>query len=286
MTELPPEATDLASVLDPILETLSGRRVAALTGAGISTDSGIPDYRSPGSPIRRPITQQDFLASARARQHYWARNHLGWRHLARARPNAGHLALARMEAADVLTGVVTQNIDALHVRAGSHHVVHLHGRYDHVLCLDCGADLTREQLDDLLVELNPGWRERQAAVADVEVAPDADAALTQTDDFQVAACPVCGGILQPDVVFFGATTPAPRVAAARALIARSEALLVAGSSLAVMSGLRLVREAAAAGHDVVVINRGPTRADALAAHTANVGTSRALPWLADRLQDV
>lgn len=281
--EIPPEPADVDAALAPVLEALGGRRVAVLTGAGISTDSGIPDYRSPGSPVRRPITQQEFLTSARARQHYWARNHLGWRHLASAEPNPGHRALADLETAGVVTGVVTQNIDMLHDRAGSRNVIHLHGRYDRVLCLDRGHTLTRSELDDVLTTLNPGWRERHSAGEDVEIAPDADAALARTDDFRIAPCPVCGGMLQPDVVFFGAITPPARVAAATTLLETSEALLVAGSSLAVMSGLRFARRAVSAGKPVVVVNRGPSRADDLAVARANVSTSRALPWLAERL---
>ncbi|WP_127573755.1 Sir2 family NAD-dependent protein deacetylase [Georgenia faecalis] len=282
---LVPEPEDLDAALAPVLNVLAGRRLAALTGAGVSTDSGIPDYRSPGSPVRQPMTFQQFCSSEAFRRHYWARNHLGWRHLRDAKPNAGHAALAALEARGLLTGLVTQNIDLLHVRAGSRAVVHLHGRYDRVKCLTCGAVIPREQHDADLVALNPGWRERHEHVADVEVAPDADVVLESTAGFRITDC-ACGGVLIPDVVFFGSNTPRERVAAATAIVDDAAALLVAGSSLAVMSGLRFVRRAARAGHPVVILNRGPTRGDDLATVKVDVGTSRALPYLAARLPDL
>ncbi|MHB1063452.1 MAG: NAD-dependent protein deacetylase [Georgenia sp.] len=280
---MPADPDDVAAALAPALGVLRGRRVTALTGAGLSTDSGIPDYRSPGSPPRHPMTHQQFLSSPAFRRHYWARNHLGWRHLLAAEPNAGHIGLARLEHAGVLTGLITQNIDLLHLRAGSNRVVHLHGRYDTVLCLRCGARFTRAEHDAALVALNPGWRERFGGVADVEVAPDADAVLESTADFVIADCPRCGGVLKPDVVFFGDNTPRERVARAYAFLDDAEALLVAGSSLAVMSGLRFVRRAAKEGKPVVIINRGPTRGDELATVRVHAGTSAALPVLAGQL---
>ncbi|WP_043501283.1 NAD-dependent protein deacetylase [Georgenia sp. SUBG003] len=267
----------------PAVALLAGRKVAVLTGAGLSTDSGIPDYRSPGSPPRHPMTHQQFVSSAAFRRHYWARNHLGWRHLLAARPNAGHRALARMEHAGLMTGLITQNIDLLHVRAGSRRVIHLHGRYDRVVCLGCGAVVPRDEHDAALVALNPQWRERFRHVADLEVAPDADVVLESTADFRVADCPRCGGILKPDVVFFGDNTPRERVDKAYALVDDAEALLVAGSSLAVMSGLRFVRRVHKAGKPVAVVNRGPTRGDDLADVRVHVGTSEALPVLAREL---
>lgn len=280
---LAPEPADLAAALRPVVDVLAGRRTAVLTGAGLSTDSGIPDYRSPGSPTRQPMTFQQFVSSEAFRRHYWARNHLGWRHLLAAQPNAGHVALAELEAAGVVPGVVTQNIDLLHLRAGSRNLVHLHGRYDRVVCLSCDVVLPRAEHDERLSALNPGWRERYAQVADVEVAPDADVVLDSTSDFRIADCPRCGGILKPDVVFFGSNTPRARVEAATALVDDADALLVAGSSLAVMSGLRFVRRAAKAGIPVVVLNRGPTRGDDLADVKVEVSTTRALPALVDAL---
>lgn len=277
-----PDPPDLPAAVAPVAEIIADRRLAVLTGAGISTDSGVPDYRSPGTPPRQPMTFQQFLADETYRRHYWARNHLGWRHLAEARPNAGHRAVAALEAGGLVTGVITQNIDLLHLRAGSGDVVHLHGRYDRVVCHDCGAVTSRAELDDRLSEANPGWRERQ--VADVEIAPDADAVLAATDDFRTVGCTRCGGILVPDVVFFGSNTPRGRVRRARQMVADAEALLVAGTSLAVMSGLRFVRQAERSGLPVVVINRGPVREGELATHHLEAGTSEALTELVDQLR--
>ena len=279
---LPPEPADVTAALEPVVDLLAGRTVVALTGAGVSTDSGVPDYRSPGSPPRRPMTLQEFLAGDEQRRHYWARNHLGWRHLRAVEPNAGHEALAHLEREGIVNGVITQNIDLLHLKAGSRNVVHLHGRYDRVVCRQCGAVITRESYDDTLSELNPGWRERH--VSDVEVAPDADAALESTADFRVAACAACGGILMPDVVFFGDTVPRVRVDAARAMVEEAGAMLVAGSSLAVMSGLRFARQTAKADNPVVIITRGATRGDDLAAVKVQMSTTTALPHLAAALQ--
>ncbi len=280
-TALVPEPVDLDAALAPVVGALAGRRLAVITGAGISTDSGIPDYRSPGSAPRTPITVQQFMSNERWRQHYWARNHVGWRYPARAVPNAGHLALAELEQAGVVAGVITQNIDLLHVRAGSRHVVHLHGRYDTVRCTACGGVSPIARLHERLEVLNPGWVDRH--VDDAEVAPDADAALAATTGFVVAGCEHCGGVLRTDVVFFGDSVPPERVEAARDLVDSAGAVLVAGSSLAVRSALRWVRRAHADGKPVVLINRGPTRADDIAALKVEASTSRALPWLAERL---
>ncbi|WP_416380816.1 Sir2 family NAD-dependent protein deacetylase [Georgenia sp. H159] len=277
-----PEPADVPAALAPVVTLLSGATTAALTGAGVSTDSGVPDYRSPGSPPRRPMTHQQFLSAESHRRHYWARNHLGYQQIRTVHPNPGHEALARMEHDGLVNGLITQNVDLLHLRAGSRNVIHLHGRYDRVVCLDCGNVISRKELDVILSELNPGWREQH--VADVELAPDADAALESTADFRVAPCPRCGGVLMPDVVFFGGTTPRERVARARAIVDDADALLVAGSSLAVMSGLRFVRQAAKAGKPVVIITRGPTRGDDLATAKVAMSTTVALPYLAEVLE--
>lgn len=191
---------------------LAGRRVAVLTGAGISTDSGLPDYRGPDSPPRRPITFQQFVGDERFRRHYWARNHVGWHHMRETAPNAGHRALARLEQAGVVVGVITQNVDLLHQAAGSRRVIDLHGHYNEVVCLNCGHVEPRSVLHERLDALNPGFVDR--VVADVEIAPDADAVVEETEDFRVAPCPVCGGMLKPNIVFFGENVPRPRVAAA------------------------------------------------------------------------
>lgn len=278
---LAPEPPDLDAALTPVAEVLAGRRLAVVTGAGISTDSGIPDYRSPGSAPRTPITLQQFMSSERWRQHYWARNHVGWRFQALAEPNAGHHALAGLERAGTVSGVITQNIDLLHVRAGSRRVVHLHGRYDTVRCTACGDVSPIARLHERLAALNPGWVDRH--VDDAEVAPDADAALDATTEFVVAGCERCGGVLRTDVVFFGDSVPPDRVEAAREIVDAAGAVLVAGSSLAVRSALRWVRRAHTDGKPVVLINRGPTRADEFAAVKVEASTSRALPWLAERL---
>lgn len=262
---------------------LAGRTWVALTGAGISTDSGIPDYRGPDSPPRNPMTFQQFVSDPDFRRHYWARNHYGWHHLHVTQPNAGHRALAELEARGIVTGVITQNVDLLHEEAGSKRVIDLHGHYNEVYCLSCGHRITRSELDERLLALNPGFLERVDEVADIEIAPDADAVIEQTQGFVVAACEVCGGVLKPDIVYFGEPVPAERVTAAFALVDEADALVVAGSSLAVMSGLRFVRHAAHGGKPVVIINRGITRGDKYATLRLNSGTSEALAYLARHL---
>ncbi len=266
--------------LADVVATLSGHRLAVLTGAGVSTDSGIPDYRGPDSPARTPMTFQQFVGDQAFRRHYWARNHVGWRHVHRTMPNDGHRALAELEHRGVVSGVITQNVDLLHEAAGSRHVIDLHGRYDRVVCLDCARVVSRAELADRLDALNPGFA---TSVGDVEVAPDADAAIEATSGFVVADCSACGGVLKPDIVYFGELVPRERVERAMALVDAADALLVAGSSLTVQSGLRFVRRAAAAGKPIVVVNRGATRGDRHAAVTLNAGTSETLRDLAELL---
>ena len=265
------------------IELLSGRRLAVLTGAGLSTDSGIPDYRGPDSPPRTPMTYQQFVGDPAFRRHYWARNHVGWTHVHRARPNAGHKALAALEARGVVVGVITQNVDLLHEDAGSRNVIDLHGRYDRVICLTCQAVISRAELAGRLDALNPGFVESVGDVADIEIAPDADAVIEATAHFVVAACERCGGVLKPEIVYFGENVPRERVERAYAMVDGAEALLVAGSSLTVMSGLRFVRHAAKAALPIVIINRGPTRGDALATLTLPTGTSETLTALSRHL---
>ncbi len=269
--------------LDAAVAALAGRRVAALTGAGISTDSGLPDYRGPDAKPRNPMTYDQFVGSAAMRRRYWARNHLGWHHMHATEPNEGHYALARLEAAGAVTGVITQNVDRLHERAGSRRVVDLHGNYNVIRCLSCGWTCSRAELDAMLLALNPGFLERVTELGDIEVAPDADAVLESTADFVVAACPRCGGILKPDIVFFGESVPPATVRAAYDLVDASDALLVAGTSLAVMSGLRFVRHASGAGLPVVLVNRGLTRGDELASVRLNAGTTEVLTYLEHHL---
>ena len=278
--------------LADVVALLAGHRLAVLTGAGVSTDSGIPDYRGPGSPPRTPMTFQQFVGDAAFRRHYWARNHVGWRHVHRTLPNAGHRALAALEQRGVVHGVITQNVDLLHEAAGSRHVLDLHGRYDRVVCLRCHRVVPRAALADRLDALNPGFVERVGQVGDVEIAPDADAVIEQTADFRVQACwqpdpdhPAreCGGVLKPDIVYFGENVPRERVERAYAMVDAADALLVAGSSLTVHSGRRFVRHAAVAGRPVVVVNRGATRGDRYATLTLDAGTSETLADLAELL---
>lgn len=276
-----PDPKDIATALDPVRDLLAGKRIVALTGAGLSTDSGLPDYRSPGAPPRNPITLQQFLYEERWRRHYWARNHLGWRGPQNATPNAGHYGLAFLEQFGLLHGLITQNVDRLHTKAGSRVVVDLHGRFDEVLCTNCGDLSTREELDSRLSELNPHWHLDN--ISKMEVAPDADASVANTEDFVIADCVHCGGILRTNVVFFGGKVSNDDVGRATTLVDDADALLVAGSSLAVGSAMRFVRQAHKAKKPIVIINRGPTRGDSRAALKVHIGTSQALSWLAYEL---
>jgi NAD-dependent SIR2 family protein deacetylase len=266
-----------ATAYDEALALLRSRPLVVLTGAGLSTDSGIPDYRGPGSPARRPMTYQEFVSGPEARQRYWARSHLGWGRMRGADPNAGHHALARLRP----WLLITQNVDGLHERAGTPSLVALHGRIADVVCLACRATTQRRALHERLTALNPGFAARHA---EVHTRPDGDVELDDTGDFVVPDCDDCGGVLKPDVVFFGENVPAPRVQrcydAVDGLPDRGGALLVAGSSLAVMSGLRFVKRAAKAGTPVVIVNRGATRGDDLATYKLDVGCSEFLTELA------
>lgn len=268
--------------ISPLLEVLAGRRFGVLTGAGCSTESGIPDYRGPETRhrARNPIQYNAFLQDEAARTHYWARASVGWARVAQARPNAAHLALARMEAAGHLRGVVTQNVDRLHQAAGSRQVVELHGALAEVCCLCCGAMEPRSRMQARLLALNPEWAEYTA-----EIAPDGDAELTAaaTSSLRVPACRVCNGPLKPNVVFFGETVPRDRVEAATRLVETAEALLVVGSSLAVYSGYRFVLQAARAQKPIALVNLGPTRGDALAQVRIEARCGEVLPQLAQAL---
>lgn len=266
-----------------LVNALAGQRVAVLTGAGMSTDSGIPDYRGPDSPPSNPMTIRQFTSDVAFRRRYWARNHIGWRHMDATLPNAGHRALAALERAGVALGVITQNVDLLHTKGGSQRVVNLHGTYAHVVCLDCDFGMSRVALAAELERLNPGFSERAEAVGGIAVAPDADALVADTASFRFADCPRCGGMLKPDIVYFGESVPKPVVAQAYSMVDEADALLVAGSSLTVFSGLRFVRRAASAGKPVAIINRGPTRGDDLATVKVDGGCSELLALLADEL---
>ncbi|WP_157050792.1 NAD-dependent protein deacetylase [Rhodococcus sp. RD6.2] len=255
---------------------VSRRSVVALTGAGMSTDSGIPDYRGPDSPPRNPMTYQQFMGDADFRRHYWARNHLGWRHMDATRPNAGHRALAALERSGTVRGVLTQNVDLLHTKAGSRAVIDLHGSYLQVRCMGCERRTSRIALAERLEAANPGFAESVAAATGVEIAPDADAVIEDTAHFRVVDCEDCGGILKPDIVYFGESVPRDRVDAAFAMVESADVLLVLGSSLTVMSGLRFVRRAAKLGIPVAVVNRGATRGDDYATLKLDAGCSEVL----------
>jgi len=269
-----------------LVAVLAGRRVAVLTGAGMSTDSGIPDYRGPDSPPSNPMTIGQFRSDPVFRQRYWARNHLGWRHMDDTEPNAGHRALARLESAGVVSGLITQNVDLLHTKAGSRTVVNLHGTYAQVVCLNCGRTMSRQTLADELEALNPGFADRAERLGGIAVAPDADAVVADTSSFRYLDCPHCAGMLKPDIVYFGESVPKERVAQAFSLVDGADALLVAGSSLTVFSGYRFVRHAAAAGKPIAIVNRGPTRGDGLATVKVEAGCSELLTLLAGELTAV
>ena len=258
------------------------RRLIVLSGAGCSTDSGIPDYRDGDGNWKhaQPVQYGDFLRDAATRRRYWARSFSGWQRISRAQPNAAHTALAALEESGRLSLLITQNVDNLHRVAGSRNVVDLHGVLHKVRCLACGDVTARDDLQDRLAKLNPHW---QAEVA--KFAPDGDAVLevTATASFNVADCESCGGLLKPDVVFFGESVPSDRVQRARQQLAESDALLVIGSSLMVWSGFRFAKLAVESGKGLAIINRGKTRADDLADCKVNAGCaetlSRLLPYV-------
>jgi NAD-dependent SIR2 family protein deacetylase len=269
-----------------LVALLEGRRFAVLTGAGMSTDSGIPDYRGPDSPPSNPMTIRQFTGDLDFRRRYWARNHVGWRHMDATLPNAGHRALAELEDAGLITGLITQNVDLLHTKAGSREVVNLHGTYAQVVCLDCGYTMDRAALAELLEAANPGFLERAEAIGGIAVAPDADAMIDDTASFNFIDCPRCAGMLKPDIVYFGESVPKERVQEAFSLVDDAEALLVAGSSLTVFSGYRFVRHAAALGIPIAILNRGATRGDDLATVKMDNGCSEMLVLLSNELPAV
>jgi NAD-dependent SIR2 family protein deacetylase len=265
-------------VVHPAIDLLAGRRFTVLTGAGVSTDSGIPDYRGPGAPSRTPMTYQEFVSGPAAQQRYWARSFLGWTRMRHAEPNPSHHALARLGASGRVPLLVTQNVDGLHERAGSRQLCALHGRIADVVCLSCRRRSSRAALQERMSVLNPGYAERRGAAAS---RPDGDVELERTDDFEVPPCDVCGGVLKPDVVFFGENVPKERVQRCMDAVESADALLVAGSSLTVLSGFRFVRQAHKLSIPVVIVNRGATRGDDLASHKVEVGCAEFLTALAD-----
>ena len=266
------------ALLDQAAALLSGS-IAVLTGAGISTDSGIPDYRGQGAPKRSPMTIQQFLSGESFRQRYWAGSYLGWARFTSALPNAGHLALADLEEGGRLLGVVTQNVDGLHGRAGSRHVVEVHGSVDRVVCLTCGQLFARASIAERIEAANAWF----TGVTTTHLNPDGDADVGDVAAFVVPECSVCGGTLKPEVVFFGEFVPRERFIEAAAIVKRADALLVAGSSLAVNSGIRLIEQARRRKVPIVVVNRGATKADRTATLKIDGGTSETLTALRDRL---
>jgi NAD-dependent SIR2 family protein deacetylase len=272
-----------------LVDVVAAGGVLVLSGAGLSTESGIPDYRGPTGLARRgsgatPMTYQVFTGGADARRRYWARSHLGWRHIARAVPNDGHRAVAALSRRGLLAGIITQNVDGLHQAAdqatgpvtGRTEVTELHGSLHRVLCLSCGQRTARSDLDRRLAAANPGWDP-----GSVSVNPDGDAALDDeaVASFGVADCAACGGVLKPDVVFFGENVPPARTRACYDLVEAASALVVLGSSLTVMSGFRYVRHAARLGRPVVIVNQGATRGDGYAAATLDAPLGQTLTAL-------
>jgi NAD-dependent SIR2 family protein deacetylase len=263
-----------------LVDLVADGDVVILSGAGLSTESGIPDYRGPTGLARRatPMSYQAFTGSAAARRRYWARSHLGWRNIAAAEPNHGHRAVAELYRRGLLAGIITQNVDGLHQAAGASGVTELHGSLHRVICLSCGQRTPRTDLERRLTAANPGWDAGMATL----INPDGDAVLTDevTESFQVVGCSLCHGVLKPDVVFFGENVPPQRVQACYAMVERARSLVVLGSSLTVMSGLRYVRHAAKRSLPVVIVNQGATRGDEYATATLDAPLGRILTALA------
>lgn len=272
----------LKESLDTLTGWIAEGDVVVLSGAGLSTESGIPDYRGPSGAARpsTPMTYQSFTGDPVARRRYWARSHVGWRTIGAARPNRGHLAVARLQQLGRLGGIITQNVDGLHQAAGARDVVELHGNLSRIRCLDCGDLSARAALVRRLDEANPGF----TAVASA-VNPDGDVELADADlaGFRVVDCQRCAGMLKPDVVYFGETVPPDRVARSFALVAGARTLLVLGSSLTVMSGRRFVLRAAKGGVRVAIVNQGATRGDPYAQLMLDGALGTVLPALVRRV---
>ncbi|SDO39818.1 NAD-dependent protein deacetylase, SIR2 family [Klenkia soli] len=271
--------------LDELTALVGNGNAVVLSGAGLSTDSGIPDYRGATGSLRRhtPMTWQTFTRDPRGRHRYWARSFVGWRQIAGAEPNDGHRAVAALQQAGLVGGIVTQNVDGLHQAGGATDVLELHGGLDRTVCLQCGDVASRAALDVRLRAANPGFRPEPV---DDEVNPDGDVELPESvlDGFVMVDCLACGGgPLKPDVVFFGETVPPERVAAAYDLVGCARSLVVLGSSLTVMSGYRFVLRAAKDGIPVAIVNAGPTRGDEKADVRVDAPLGRVLPELAARL---
>jgi NAD-dependent deacetylase sirtuin 4 len=272
-----------AAQLDALVELLADKRLAVLTGAGCSTESGIPDYRGEGTSrrARKPVQFDAYVHDPVARARYWARSLIGWPKMAMARPNPMHRGMAALEQAGAMTGLITQNVDRLHHAAGSCEVVELHGALAEVRCLACDAIEPRAELQSRMLERNPSWRD-----ADASMAPDGDADFDDARSlaaFVPCDCRGCGGLLKPNVVFFGESVPIDRVLRGHAIVDEAEALVVLGSSLAVFSGLRFVKRAAEQGKPIAIINAGPTRGDPLATLRIEARVGELIPRLVERL---
>ncbi len=270
---------DQAAAQQQLRDFIEGhRRLFVLTGAGCSTDSGIPDYRDDQGGWKRPppVTYQAFMSAQATRQRYWARSLIGWRRFGQAQPNATHRALAVLEARGQLEVLLTQNVDGLHQRAGQRQVIDLHGRLDQVRCMSCERRSDRAEFQGELEARNPDWAELEA-----NEAPDGDAYLEVQDfsSFDIPACAHCGGVLKPDVVFFGENVPRARVDAAQQHLQQADAMLVVGSSLMVFSGYRFAAAAARLGLPIAAVNLGRTRADALFALKVEQPCAQALSFL-------
>ncbi len=261
--------------VDYARDQIAGKNVVVLTGAGLSTDSGIPDYRGAGRVARHPMTFDVFLGSPAAQQRYWARSYVGYNRIAEATPNRGHYALAAAEAQSKVSQIITQNVDALHERAGSKKVIDLHGRLDRVRCMGCGAVISRAAVDDLLFQLNPTVTKD----VKIEFTPDGDAEIEATADFLIPSCPSCGGVLKPDVVFFGESVPVSLVEQAMSALDSADVLVVAGTSLTVNSGMRFAKRAQRASKPIIIVNLGETKADSIALAKIEANTSLALERL-------
>jgi NAD-dependent SIR2 family protein deacetylase len=261
--------------LQPLVELLRGRRAVVLAGAGCSTESGIPDYRGPEGSMRtrKPVQYQDFVRSEASRTRYWARSTVGWPRFSAARPNAAHHALAALEDAGVVRGIITQNVDGLHHAAGSRRVIELHGSLASVRCLSCGARTPREAYQQRLLGMNAEWSARLSG----------ERPAWAMEAFNVPACEACGGVIKPDVVFFGENVPAAWVDDAWRLFGEGDVLLVAGSSLTVYSGRRFIYRAQQDGVPIAIVNLGPTRADEMAAAKVEGRLGQVLPQLAEQL---
>ena len=270
--------------IEQAAQLLSGGTFTLLSGAGVSTDSGIPDYRGPTAVkrARGPVQYRDFIEKELERKRYWAGSVIGYPRMSAVRPNIAHEICARFEADGFLSGTITQNVDSLHLEAGTRHIIELHGALREVRCLACDARESRAALQARLEEANPDVHTQRAALA---ADGDAEVGGRYVESFVVPSCLHCGGVIMPDVVFFGDSVPRPRVDAAFDILERGSGLLVAGSSLTVFSGFRFARRASELGMPIVILNDGPTRADALATVRISGGLSRTLPALKSALSD-